>query len=112
MKKYTMKVIDAGAGHLLIKSDWIESDGTPGHLQYSTAFDGKPIAINDYPDADTVTDTMINSTTWKSVWTKDGKIVESEIQSVSADGKILRDADEGKDAKGKKYKNRLVFERP
>lgn len=26
MKKYTMKVIDAGTGHLLIKSDWIESD--------------------------------------------------------------------------------------
>ena len=43
MKKYTMRVIDAGADHLLIKSDWIEADGTPGHVEYSTAFDGKPI---------------------------------------------------------------------
>jgi hypothetical protein len=112
MKKYTMKVIDAGTGHLLVKSDWIESDGTPGHVEYSTAFDGKPISILDYPAADTVTDTMLNSTTWKSVWTKDGKIVESELQTISADGKTLRDTDEGKDEKGKKYKNRLVFERP
>jgi hypothetical protein len=112
MKKYTMKVIDAGTGHLLVKSDWIESDGTPGHVEYSTAFDGKPISILDYPAADTVTDTMVNSTTWKSVWTKDGKIVESELQTISADGKTLRDTDEGKDEKGRKYKNRLVFERP
>jgi hypothetical protein len=112
MKKYTMKVIDAGTGHLLVKSDWIDSDGTPGHVEYSTAFDGKPISILDYPAADTVTDTMLNSTTWKSVWTKDGKIVESELQTISADGKTLRDTDEGKDEKGKKYKNRLVFERP
>ena len=112
MKKYTMKVIDAGTGHLLVKSDWIESDGTPGHVEYSTAFDGKPKSILDYPAADTVTDTLLNSTTWKSVWTKDGKIVESELQTISADGKTLRDTDEGKDEKGKKYKNRLVFERP
>ena len=112
MKKYTMKVIDAGTDHLLIKSDWIESDGTPGHVEYSTAFDGKPISIIDYPLADTVIDTVINSTTWQSVWIKDGKIVEREFQTLSADGKILRERDEGKDDKGKKYKNRLVFERP
>jgi hypothetical protein len=30
MKKYTMKVIDAGEGRLLIKSDWIDADGTVG----------------------------------------------------------------------------------
>jgi hypothetical protein len=112
MKKYTMKVINAGAGHLLIKSDWIESDGTAGHVEYSTAVDGKPISILDYPAADTVTDTMLSANTWQSVWTKGGKIVERELQTISADGKILRDMDEGKDEKGKKYKNRLIFERP
>jgi hypothetical protein len=112
MKKYTMKVIDAGADHLLIKSDWIEADGTPGHVEYSTAFDGKPISIIDYPDADTVTDTVVNATTWKSIWTKDGKIVERELETISTDGKTLHEIDQGKDAKGKKYKNHLVFERP
>src|SRR6202171_4314486 len=63
LKKYTMKVIDAGADHLLIKSDWIEADGTCGHVEYSNAFDGKPISIVDYPIADTVTDTLVNATT-------------------------------------------------
>jgi hypothetical protein len=112
MKKYTMKVIDAGADHLLIKSDWIEADGTVGHVQYSTAFDGKPISLIDYPIADTVTDTLVNATTWKSVWTKDGKIVERELETISADGKTFREIDQGKDSKGKQFKNHLVFERP
>jgi hypothetical protein len=112
MKKYTMKVIDAGAGRLRIKSDWIEADGTVGHVEYSTAFDGKPVSIIDYPIADTVTDTVVNATTWESVWTKDGKIVERELETISVDGKTFREIDEGKDAKGRKFKNHLVFERP
>jgi hypothetical protein len=112
LKKYTMKVIDAGADHLFIKSDWIEADGTAGHVEYSTAFDGKPISLIDYPIADSVTDTMINATTWQSVWTKNGKIVERELETISADGKIFHEIDQGKDEKGKKFKNHLVFERP
>jgi hypothetical protein len=112
MKKYTMKVVDAGADHLLIKSDWIDADGTVGHVEYSTALDGKPISIIDYPIADTVTDTMITATTWKSVWTKNGKVVERELETISADGKTFREIDQGRDEKGRKYRNRLVFERP
>jgi hypothetical protein len=112
MKKYTMKVLGAGADHLLIKSDWIDADGTVGHVEYSTALDGKPISLIDYPIADSVTDTMINATTWKSVWTKKGKIVESELETISADGKTFHEIDQGRDENGKKYKNQLVFERP
>ena len=112
MKKYTMKVIDAGADHLLIKSDWIDADGTAGHVEYSTAFDGHPISLIDYSFADTVTDTKVNATTWTSVWTKDGKVVERELETISADGKVFREIDQGKDEKGRKYKNHLVFERP
>src|SRR6202050_2964279 len=112
MKKYTMKVIDAGADHLLIKSDWIYADWTVGHVKYSTPFDGKPISLVDYPIADFVTDTMINATTWESVWTKNGKIVERERETISPDGKIFHEIDQGKDEQGKKYRNYLVFERP
>jgi hypothetical protein len=112
MKQYTMKVIDAGKDRLLIKSDWIESDGTVGHVEYATALDGKPISLIDYPIADTVTDTVVNATTWQSIWTKNGKIVEREIETISADGKVFREMDQGRDEKGKKFKNHLVFERP
>ena len=112
MKKYTMKVIDAGEGRLLIKSDWIDADGTVGHVEYSTALDGKPIPIIDYPIADTVIDTIVNPTTWKSIWKKGGKTVERELEHISADGRTFREIDEGKDEKGRQYKNHLVFERP
>ena len=77
-----------------------------------SALDGKPISLIDYPIADTVTDTMITKTTWKSVWTKNGKVVERELETISADGKTFHEIDEGRDEKGKKYRNRLVFERP
>ncbi len=96
----------------MIKSDWIEADGTVGHVEYSTAFDGKPIPIIDYPIADTVTDTMVNATTWQSVWTKNGKVVERELETISSDGKTFSEIDEGKDEKGRTFKNHLVFERP
>ena len=112
MKKYTMKVIDAGEGRLLIKSDWIDADGTVGHVEYSTALDGKPIPIIDYPIADTVIDTIVNPTTWRSIWKKGGKTVERELEHISADGRTFREIDEGKDEKGRQYKNHLVFERP
>jgi len=55
---------------------------------------------------------MINATTWESVRTKNGKIVERELETISADGKIFHEIDQGKDENGKKYKNHLVFERP
>jgi hypothetical protein len=112
MKKYTMKVIDGGEGRLLIKSDWIDADGTVGHVEYSTALDGTPISIIDYPIADTVIDTLVNPTTWKSIWKKDGKTVERELEHISADGKTFREVDVGKDEKGRQYTNHLVFERP
>jgi hypothetical protein len=87
-------------------------NGTVGHVEYATAFDGRPISLIDYPIADTVTDTMVNPTTWKSVWTKHGKVVESELETIAADGKVFREIDQGRDEKGRKFKNHLVFERP
>src|ERR1700694_2238918 len=77
----------------------------------STAFAGKMDALlGDW--ADTVTDTVVNATTWKSIWKKNGKTVERELEHISADGKTFRAIDQGIDEKGKKYKNHLVFERP
>ena len=49
----------------------------------------RPISLIDYPIADTVTDTLVNATTWKSVWTKHGKIVERELETIAADGKSI-----------------------
>jgi hypothetical protein len=65
-----------------------------------------------YPIADTVTDTMVNATTWKSIWTKRGKIVEREFETIAPNGKVFREIDQGRDEKGRKFKNHLVFERP
>jgi hypothetical protein len=55
---------------------------------------------------------MINATTWESVWTKNGKVVERELETISTNGKLFHEIDQGKDEKGKRYKNYLVFERP
>ena len=112
MKKYTMRVINAGTGHLLIKSDWIgRLTALPVTWSTPPAIDGKPISLIDYPLADTVTDTMVNTTTWKSVWTKDGKIVEREVQTISRGWQdAARHGLKVKIKHGRKFKNRLVFE--
>jgi len=34
---------------------------------------------------------MVDETTWKSIWKKDGKTVEREFEHISADGKTFRE---------------------
>jgi hypothetical protein len=58
---------------------------------------------------------ILGLTTWSSTafaGKLDGKTVERELEHISADGRIFREIDEGKDEKGRQYKNQLVFERP
>jgi hypothetical protein len=59
---------------------------------------------------DTVKATKVNATTWKLVFTKNGKVVERETETISADGKTIRDTDQGTED-GKPYNDRLVFDK-
>jgi hypothetical protein len=111
MKKFTIKVTKAGEDHYLVKGDWIEADGSAGHIEYTSAFDGKPVPTTGYPAVDTVKATRVNATTWKLVFTKNGKVVEREVETISADGKTIRDMDQGKEENGKSYNDRLVFDK-
>ena len=41
MQKFESKVTAAGDGTYTYAAEWVEGDGTPGHLTYTTALDGK-----------------------------------------------------------------------
>jgi hypothetical protein len=111
MKKFTMNLTKAGEDRYFVKADWIEADGASGHIEYSSAFDGKPTPATGYAAVDTVKATKINATTWKLVFTKNGKVVERVVETISADGKTIRDTDQGKEENGKSYNDRLVFDK-
>ena len=111
MRKFESKVTAAGDGTYTYQAEWVEGDGTAGHLQYTTALDGKAVPVTGYSAVDSVKVTKLNAKSLKVVFTKDGKIVERETQTLSADGKTVRDLDTGKDENGKPFTDHLVLDR-
>jgi hypothetical protein len=111
MRKFESQVSATGDGSYAYKSEWVEADGTPGHLEFTTALDGKPVPVSGYAAVDSVKVTKVNAKTLKAVFTKNGKVVERETQTFSADGKTVRDLDTGKDENGKPFNDVLVLER-
>ena len=111
MQKFASKVTAAAEGAYTYQADWVEGDGTAGHLQYTTALDGKAVPVSGYSAVDSVKVTKVHAKSLKAVFTKDGKIVERETQTLSADGKTVRDLDTGKDENGKPFTDLLVLDR-
>jgi hypothetical protein len=111
MKELETKVTDAGKDTYHVESTWTEGDGTPGHFTFTSALDGKPVPVSGYDAVDSVKLKQISPTTLKAVFTKDGKVIETETQTLSADGKTVHDVDTGLDDKGKRFTDHIVLER-
>ncbi len=111
MQKFEGKITAGGDGTYTYKSEWVEGDGTPGHLEYTSALDGKAVPVTGYEAVDSVKVTKVNATTLKAVFTRNGKVVERETQTLSADGKSVQDLDTGKDEKGKPFTDHLVLDK-
>jgi hypothetical protein len=111
LQKFEAKVTAGGNGTYTYKSEWVEGDGTAGHLEFTSALDGKPVPVTGYSAVDAVQVTKLNASSLKLVWTKNGKPVEHETQTLSADGKSVRDVDTGKDDKGKPFSDHLVLDK-
>ena len=64
-----------------------------------------------YAAVDSVKVTKLTAKSLKAVFTKDGKVVERETQTLSADGKTVRDLDTGRDENGKPFAGHRVLPR-
>ena len=91
--------------------DWVEADGTRGHVDYLTAYDGKVRPVAGNPDFDAVKYEQLGPRKFQSVLLKQNKVAERESYLISSDGNTCWDTDSGYDERGKPWTLHLVFER-
>jgi len=105
-----IKIEAAGAG-TKVTVDQVGADGTKQHWEFTANYDGKDVPITGNPNADTVARTRIDANTVQTVSKKGGKIVATQISTVSSDGKTRTVTTKGTNAEGKPINNVAVYEK-
>jgi hypothetical protein len=90
--------VKGGAFHETI--DVVEGDGSSGHMEFTTARDGKYVRVTGSTYADSVSVTPDSPKSFKYAFKKAGKPIESGTFTVSEDGKTMQGSLSGKDAQG------------
>src|SRR6266404_1942536 len=90
----------------------VHADGKEMTRQTTYQQDGKDYPYTGNPDVDSISVKQVDSNTAKYILKKAGKAVETGSRTVSKDGKTLTLKAKGTTAKGEKYENVLVFDKP
>lgn len=101
----------AGKGYkVTVKTE--PATGAPQEWSYTTNLDGKdsPITGNN-PNADTLAAKRIDANTLEVISKKGGKVMATQKNVVSADGKTRTVTTTGTDAQGQKINNVAVYDR-
>src|ERR1700738_2328483 len=89
----------------------MDASGKPTHVTFTAHYAGQDYPVSGNPDADTISVKRTDKYSAKSVLKKDGKPTLTTMRHVSKDGRTLTMAATGRDAKGEKVDNVLVFDR-
>jgi hypothetical protein len=110
--KATTSIYEAAGKGLKITVKTEPASGGPQQWSYTTNLDGKesPITGNN-PNADAVTVKRIDAQTLELVSSKGGKVVATQRNVVSADGKTRTVTTTGTDAQGQKVHNVAVYDK-
>ena len=98
-------------GQITVKSDGIDADGKPVHVEWSGKFDGKDYPVAGDPHSDIRSYTKVNDRTLRITAKKNGKVMVTGQIEVSADGKSRTVTLRGTTPKGKKFKNVAVYDK-
>jgi hypothetical protein len=88
-----------------------DAEGKAVHMEFSPKYDGKDVPATGMPGADTINMKKINDYTVESVSKKGGKPLITTRSVVSKDGKTRTSTQKGKNAKGEKVNNTLVYDK-
>jgi len=102
---------EATLAGIKLTSDGTDAQGKPLHTGYTSKFDGKDVAWEGNPLADTAAPKKIDDNTYENVWKKGGKTVATARIAVSKDGKTLTLTTDGTDAQGAKVHVVAVYDR-
>lgn len=103
-KSFTITFAPDGTRHLHL----VGPDGET-HKPSLPWSDGKEVSVEGMEGA-TATST-IQGRTFHDIWKQNGKMIEDVHGIVSADGRVLRTVVEGKDNRGRTYRNELAFDK-
>jgi hypothetical protein len=109
--KNTQVVYSSMFGQVTIKSDGIDANGKPIHVEWSGKFDGKDYPVTGDPNSDTRSYTKVNERTLTTANKKNGKVTVTGQIVVSADGKSRTVTLNGTTPKVKKFKNVVVYDK-
>ena len=104
-------VYEAAGDKVKVTVDGVDADGKPTHNEWTGSFDGKDYAVTGDPTSDTRAYTKVDDHTLDMTIKKDGKATVTGKIVVAADGKSRTVTTNGMDAKGKKVKNTVVYDK-
>lgn len=107
--KNTTVIYAADGDNMKVTIDGVDKDGKPVHSVWVGKFDGKPYPVEGNPVYDAVSYKMVNDHINTIKATKDGKTVWSGTITVAKDGKSRTVGVSGKDAEGKEFESRAVY---
>jgi hypothetical protein len=107
-KSYVLK-FEAMAGGTQFTGDGVSADGKATHSTFLSTFDGKEVAYEGNPDADTASPRKIDDNKYDNTWKKGGKATITATVEVSADGKVMTITQIGTNAKGEAVNHRIVY---
>jgi hypothetical protein len=109
--KYSTVTFKDTLGKIKTTQDGISGDGKSIHVEWSGKFDGKDYPVTGDPNADTRSYRKIDDRTLEMTAKKNGKVIATARTVVSADGKSRSANVTGTTAKGKKFKNVVVYDK-
>jgi hypothetical protein len=109
--KNTHVVYSSMLGEVKIKSEGIDGNGKPIHVEWSGKFDGKDYPVTGDPNSDARSYTKVNDRTLTTSNKKNGKVTVTGQIVVSADGKSRTVTLNGTTPKGKKFRNVAVYDK-
>jgi hypothetical protein len=109
--KFTTVTFKNTLGNIKTTQDGISGDGKPIHVEWSGKFDGKDYPVTGDPNVDTRSYAKVDDRTLHVTAKKNGQVVATAHTVVSADGKSRTATVTGTTAKGKKFKNVVVYDK-
>src|SRR5712692_9222407 len=111
MGKNTTVVYAEQKDNIKVTVDGVDKDGKPTHSVWVGKFDGKAYPLKGNLPNNSITYKVVNDRTNDITARKDGKMGWNGRITVSADGKSRTVTINGKDANGKKFKAKAVYDK-
>jgi hypothetical protein len=111
MAKNHTVVYEGNGDNVKITVDGTDKDGKSTHNEWTGKFDGKDYPVTGDPTSDMRSYSKVDDRTLKMTVKRDGKLTASGRIVVSTDGKSRTVTTSGTDAEGKKFSNKVVYDK-